>query len=93
MLYQTTFTYEKNESTLLIELDLGQVYEIAEVILNENRLNVVLWEPYTLDITNIIQNGSNTLCIEVKNTVSNQICNLSRSSGLVGPVLIKAYSI
>lgn len=91
MLYQTDFTYGLDKSAQRIELDLGQVYEIAEVILNGKRLKTALWAPYVFDITQVLQKGSNILQVEIKNTISNQICKLSRPSGLAGPVELKIY--
>ncbi|KAB1441006.1 glycosylhydrolase-like jelly roll fold domain-containing protein [Candidatus Galacturonibacter soehngenii] len=91
MLYQTTFSFEGREKQF-IELDLGQVHEIAQVSLNGKQLKAALWGPYVFDISNILINGMNTLCIEVRNTRSNQICKISRTSGLIGPVRIHIFT-
>lgn len=92
MIYETTFSFDSKEENELIELDLGQVFEIAQVYLNGKQLDAALWAPYVFDVTNTINNGLNTLCIEVKNTLSNQICKVSRTSGLIGPVSIHSFT-
>ena len=54
-------------------LDLGQVYNLAHVRLNGHDLGTVWKEPYEIDITEALQDGANTLEIEVTNTWHNRL--------------------
>lgn len=54
-------------------LDLGNVYETAEVFVNEISAGIRLCKPYVFDITPYIKHGENTLSIEVTNTLGTQI--------------------
>jgi len=55
-------------------LDLGQVFWTAHVELNGESLGDMLWAPYVLDVTGLIQAGANRLHITVANTLANQAC-------------------
>jgi hypothetical protein len=73
-------------------LDLGDVYETAEVWVNGQAAGVRICPPYRLEIGALLRQGANTLAIEVTNTlVKQQRDFLSRyaqqePSGLLGPV-------
>jgi hypothetical protein len=73
-------------------LDLGEVYETAEVWVNGQRAGVRICPPYRLDISGLVQPGLNRLVVEVTNTlVKEQRDVLSRYAsqeprGLLGPV-------
>lgn len=88
--YETEF--ELDDPAGVIRLDLGDVYETAEVWVNGQSAGVRICPPYCLEISGLIQKGNNTLTIEVTNTlVKEQRDFLSRfaqqePSGLLGPV-------
>ncbi|MFD0678356.1 MULTISPECIES: glycosylhydrolase-like jelly roll fold domain-containing protein [unclassified Paenibacillus] len=92
--YETEF--EWNESVSQIQLDLGEVYETAEVWLNGKQAGVCICPPYCLEINGLIKKGSNKLAVEVTNTlVKDQRDFLSsfaqqEPSGLLGPVKVKS---
>jgi len=79
---------------LAVELDLGKIYEVAEVWLNGKRIGVSWFPPYRLDITEHIKRGPNELRIDVLNVLKNHLTkeNYSRPSGLLGPVKIQGVS-
>jgi hypothetical protein len=54
-------------------LDLGRVYETAEVWINEQRAGVRWMRPYLLEITALVQPGRNQLRVEVTNLLINQV--------------------
>ncbi|MFB5762410.1 glycosylhydrolase-like jelly roll fold domain-containing protein [Paenibacillus medicaginis] len=93
-----TFRYEKefewNESANQALLDLGEVYETAEVWLNGEQIGVRICPPYRLEINGPLKKGKNKLVIEVTNTlVKDQPDFLSsfaqqEPSGLIGPVRV-----
>jgi len=93
--YETSFEAEEGGKTGRAWLDLGDVYETAEVWVNEKPAGVCICPPYRLDISGLLQGGSNTLRIEVTNTLakargSNGLdrAMAQEPSGLIGPVRI-----
>lgn len=91
--YETEF--EWNEPAGHAWLELGEVYETAEVWVNGKPAGVRICPPYRLEIDGLIKKGKNKLVVEVTNTlVKDQRDYLSafvqqEPSGLIGPVRIK----
>ena len=56
-----------------IELDLGEVREVARVFLNGEEVGISSFAPHVLDITRQIRQGENSLTIEVANTWLNRL--------------------
>ncbi|MDO3408943.1 glycosyl hydrolase [Saccharibacillus sp. CPCC 101409] len=79
-------------------LDLGEVYETAEVWLNGEYAGVRICPPYRLEIGNLLRPGSNTLAVEVTNTLVKERRDLlsafaqQEPGGLLGPVAISAHA-
>lgn len=99
--FSGTFRYETDfewfESSDRVLLDLGEVYETAEVWLNGEPAGVRICPPYRLDIGSLLKKGSNHLAVEVTNTlVKEQRDYLSsfaqqEPSGLLGPVQLMVF--
>lgn len=51
-----------------------------------------LWEPYGLEITELLQPGENTLGMRVANTLVNLLEGVVRPSGLAGAPSLAAYN-
>jgi hypothetical protein len=61
-------------SGVRVALDLGAVKEIAEVVLNGQRIGGVLWKaPYVVDLTAMLKQGRNQLEVKVTNLWVNRI--------------------
>ena len=102
--YRKTFCWneQKREQTERLILDLGQVYETAEVLVNGKNTGFCFTPPYRFDITDALKAGENILEITVYNNTVNRkgggFMGLSyenfnaspvfimESSGLLGPV-------
>lgn len=94
--FSGTFRYETEldwgETGKTVMLDLGDVYETAEVWLNGQRVGVRICPPYLLEIGGSLHSSMNQLVVEVTNTlVKDQADFFSRfapqePSGLIGPV-------
>jgi (4-O-methyl)-D-glucuronate---lignin esterase len=56
-----------------IELDLGDVSVMAEVILNGRRLGILWKSPFKMDVTSVLHAGQNTLEIAVANLWVNRL--------------------
>jgi hypothetical protein len=54
-------------------LDLGRVRNVAEVTLNGRRLGICWTAPWRLDVTGILQPGTNTLVVKVTNLWANRM--------------------
>jgi hypothetical protein len=71
--YTTTFDAGEVKQGDRYELDLGRVDMIAAVTLNGKPLRTLWASPYRLDVTEAIQNGKNTLKIDVTSTWFNRL--------------------
>jgi hypothetical protein len=75
-----------------VYLDLGVVKNIASVRVNGKSAGIRLWSPYQLDITELLNVGSNHLEVGVTNTLANRYGQgrpglaEKPASGLLGPV-------
>lgn len=72
--YSKSFVYKpaKNQQGRIL-LDLGQVCDLAEVIVNGQNLGVVWKAPFRIDVTDALQKGNNTLEIKVINPWRNRM--------------------
>ncbi|MFV0589988.1 MAG: glycosyl hydrolase [Draconibacterium sp.] len=71
--YTTTFDAEKIKKNELCTLDLGNVEMIAEVTLNGKPLGTLWTPPYSINITDALKQGKNTLEIKVTGTWFNRL--------------------
>ncbi|PKG21758.1 glycosylhydrolase-like jelly roll fold domain-containing protein [Niallia nealsonii] len=80
-------------------LDLGDVYEVAEVFINEEKVGTKIAKPYQFNVTNYVKQGKNVLKVEVTNTLgTKQKDFLSQyralqPSGLLGEVKLEKFKI
>lgn len=72
--YTKEFRMEENvQGNERVFLDLGDLDEMAEVMINEKKAGVVWTYPYRLDVTELLRQGDNTLKIKIANTWSNRL--------------------
>lgn len=69
--YSTTFEWTNDSEQL--NLDLGKVNMIAEVFLNGEKLRTLWCAPYSLDISDYVKKGENTLDVKVTSTWFNRL--------------------
>jgi len=69
-----------------VVVKLEKVGELAGIKVNGELVDVRLWEPFEVDITNFVKEGENLLEIEVANTMQNLIVGEPKPSGLLGKV-------
>ncbi len=87
---------------LALELDLGEVHDVAEVWVNHKKIDTLLMRPYRVDVAPYLKTGSNHFEIVVTNTLRNRLVGDGMSgdphfamfqrrvffmpSGMIGPV-------
>ncbi|XID94534.1 glycosylhydrolase-like jelly roll fold domain-containing protein [Paenibacillaceae bacterium WGS1546] len=97
--FSGTFRYEtkvewKKEPPSKAWLDLGEAYETAEAFVNGRSAGVKISFPYRFDISGLLEQGENTLAVEVTNTLVKDQRDLfslnaqQEPSGLLGPVRV-----
>lgn len=70
-IYETDFY--KPLGTKTVYLDLGAVYETAEVFVNGSSAGIKIAPPYCFDISALLKEGKNALRIEVTNTLGAKV--------------------
>jgi hypothetical protein len=99
--YTTTFDVAAGTADSPALLDLGAVYEIAEVTLNGKNLGARICPPYRFEVSGLLRAGANTLQVDVTNTLAKAWGSqnpFDRSmpqepTGLVGPVCIRQQTV
>ena len=71
--YETSFTLDKSQIGKDLVLDLGKVDFIADIKVNGKSAGVLWTEPYSLNIKDFIQEGENTLTVDVTGTWYNRL--------------------
>ncbi|MDX3232143.1 glycosylhydrolase-like jelly roll fold domain-containing protein [Streptomyces sp. ME19-01-6] len=71
-----------------LHLDLGEVREVARVTVGGTALPPALWAPYTVDVTDHLRPGVNSIAVRVANTLANER-GKALPSGLLGPVALR----
>lgn len=86
---QTMFTIAPEWVGRTLFLDLGQVGDIAEVVLNGVALGGRAWAPYIWPLEAACRAGENQLEVWIINSMANRLEGLQLPSGLIGPVCIR----
>jgi hypothetical protein len=71
--YSKTFNLSQKVASATYFLDLGEVKNLAEIIVNGQNLGIVWKTPFKLDITKAIKSGENQVQIRVVNTWVNRL--------------------
>ncbi len=71
--YSTTFTAAEVKKGATVEIDLGEVKNLAEVILNGKSLGIVWKKPFKIIATSALKAGKNTLEVKVTNLWVNRL--------------------
>ncbi len=73
--YENIFSVSKEtlESNMPVTIDLGKVYDLAEVFVNGKSAGILWTYPYQLNIEDLVKEGENQLRIEVTNLWINRL--------------------
>lgn len=93
--YVANITIEKAERLEGAVLNLGEVYETAEVFVNQKSVGVRLCRPYIFNIKEYLRDGENEIAIEITNTLGTAVRDVLshylviEPFGVQGPVSLK----
>jgi hypothetical protein len=89
--YELYFELEDSDLGTPLQLDLGEVRDIAEVYVNDAYVGTRMWSPYRYrNIDAAVRPGRNKLTVSVTNSLANAYNQAQLLSGLLGPAkLIK----
>jgi hypothetical protein len=90
-IYKTSLALDSINNYQRIELDLGDVCELAEVTVNGKNAGVKMWSPYVFDLTPYMDEDYLNLEVVVTNSKANEYAKEPVKSGLIGPVTLKLY--
>jgi hypothetical protein len=80
----------KSAGKLFLELE--GVADLAEVIVNGQRMGVMAWEPWHVEITDAVKPGPNRIEVKVTCSMQNLIVGEPKPSGLLGLARIVQWS-
>jgi hypothetical protein len=87
--YRTTVSLPEDFAGCRVVLRMPMRDDVVEAFVNGECAGVRLWEPYELDVTDLVRPGDNEIEIRVSNTPANLLNAERRPSGLAGaPVLV-----
>lgn len=69
-------------------LDPGEVHDCCRVLVNGQEVDIRLWTPFEVEITDYVKPGANEIVVEVANSLVNLYDKQSRTSGLIGPARV-----
>ena len=59
--------------------------DVLDVHVNGAPAGVRLWDPYTIEVTDLVREGENEISLSVTNTLVNLLSGTPRPSGMAGP--------
>jgi hypothetical protein len=90
-IYRKRFHMPESFTGQRIFLEPAMHDDVLEVLVNGQSAGVRLWEPYQIEITNLLQPGENTLELRVANTLINLLERVERPSGLASAPKLVPY--
>ena len=82
--YRKVFSFQSSVISDRLCLDLGEVQNLAEVVLNGHNLGILWKQPFRVDVTGAIKNGSNELEIRVTNLWVNRLIGDAKKMPALG---------
>jgi hypothetical protein len=83
--YRRTFELPDGFAGHRVFLEVPMVDDVIEVSMNGRPAGVRLWDPYEVEVTDLLEPGTNEVAIAVTNTLANLLNGSARPSGLAGP--------
>ncbi|MEN0642029.1 glycosyl hydrolase [Alkalicoccobacillus gibsonii] len=87
--YRIKVELTEEQCVRLNKLDAGALFEIAELWINDIHIGNKLWSPYQFFIPDgVLKEGQNQIALIVTNSKANEMDQVARASGLIGPLLL-----
>jgi hypothetical protein len=83
--YRRTFELPAGFTGHRVFLEVPTQDDVIEVSVNGRPAGVRTWDPYVVEVTDLLDEGSNELSIAATNTLANLLNAVPRPSGLAGP--------
>ncbi len=90
-IYRRRFTLPSNFQDMRVWLEPALYDDALDVRVNGKSAGVRLWEPYSVEVTDLLRPGENVLELCVANTLVNLLEAAPRPSGLAGAPRLVAY--
>jgi hypothetical protein len=90
-IYRKRFTLPESFAGHRVFVEPDMEDDVLEVLVNGQSAGVRLWEPYAVEVTDLLQPGENLLELRVANTLVNLLEAIERPSGLRGAPKLVAY--
>lgn len=87
--YESHISIPKEFSFKKVKLDLGDVFEMAELYIDDQLVGIKMWNPYEFDITEFIANENIKITIKVTNSIAPSVAKYEVKSGMIGPIKMK----
>lgn len=81
--YETEVEFDKDVEEALI--DLGDVYEIADLYINGECIGTRICPPYRFEVSKLLKAGKNQICVDVTNTLDKQLKDVASSGEEIQP--------
>jgi hypothetical protein len=88
-IYEQLFEMPSDYDRLILRFE--NVSGSTTVEVNDKSFGIIKWQPYAVDITDVVEPRRNQLKIEVVNTIDNILRMNGRASGLTGEVFLDIY--
>jgi hypothetical protein len=89
--YRKHFALPESFAGQRVFVEPGMQDDVLEVLVNRQSAGVRLWEPYQIEITDLLKPGENLLELRVANTLVNLLEAVERPSGLAGAPKLVPY--
>ncbi|MFN2490336.1 MAG: glycosyl hydrolase [Actinomycetota bacterium] len=89
--YRTTFEVPGATTGRLV-LEVPMRDDVLEVEVNGHAAGVCLWDPYEVEVTDLVRPGRNEVALRVANTPANLLNGVRRPSGLAGTPRLRITS-
>jgi len=83
--YRRTFDLPASFAAHRVFLEVPMRDDVLEVDVNGTPAGVRLWDPYVVEVTDLVHQGENEVALSVTNTLANLLNGMTRPSGLAGP--------
>jgi hypothetical protein len=90
-IYEQAIVLDTIEKDCRYKLGFNSGSQAAEVFINGKSAGIAAWEPFEVDITGFLRQGTNRIGIKVTNTLENLLYGVQKPAGLLGSAKIYRF--